>query len=418
MSPAISLAAINLFTGDIQGGLGPFLSTWLAQTGHWSPDRIGLVSTIVGLGTLVLNGPAGALADRTGRPRTLLVLACSAILAGTLLLLPARSFLAVLMAQFLAASGGTLLLPALTSLTLGIVGKDGFPRQQGRNQAFNHAGILSAALLVGTGTRVLGPGAAFLVLSGMAAAALAAIASTPGDAWNGRRAHGWREDEPNEADRSHPLMAVLANRRLLLLATALALFNLANGSMLSLIGQRLVADAADATRWTAIYVIVAQLTMIPVALWAGSLADKQGRRHLLLIACSALVVRAAISGMISDPAWLIPAEMLDGLGSGLIGVAVPVLVTDLTWGSGRTQTALGTVNGLQGVGGALSGLFGGLLVQWLGWTGALLTLAVPAAGALLVALWLEETRTMDMPYAAEGDAGRKTDQPVRVQPGE
>lgn len=143
---------------------------------------MGLVTTIVGLGTLVLNGPAGALADRTGRPRTLLGVACAGILVGTLLLLAARSFTAVLLAQFLAAAGGTVVLPALTSLTLGIVGKPAFPRQQGRNQAFNHGGIFAAALLIGGGAQVLGSGAAFLVLGAMAVAALAAIATTPAGA--------------------------------------------------------------------------------------------------------------------------------------------------------------------------------------------------------------------------------------------
>ena len=388
MAPTTHLAAINFFAGDIQGGLGPFLATWLAGTDHWSPDRVGLVTTIVGLGTLVLNGPAGALADRTGRPRTLLGVACAAILVGTLSLLYARSFTTVLIAQFVAAAGGTLVLPALTSLTLGIVGKAAFPRQQGRNQAFNHGGILAAALLVGGGAHVLGNGAAFLVLGGMALAAIVAIATTPADAWNGRRAHGWQEDEPDEADRRHPLKGVLANRRLLLLGTALALFNLGNGGMLSLVGQRLVANGTDATSWTAAYVIVAQLTMIPVALWAGSLADKRWRRFLLLIACGAFLMRVAFSAFVSSPPWLIPAEVLDGIASGLLGVAVPVLVADLTWGSGHTQTALGTVSALQGVGGALSGLFGGMLVDLLGWTAAFLGLAVPGAAAFILALWL------------------------------
>ncbi len=408
MSPSAHLAAINLFVGDIQGGLGPFLSTWLAQAGHWTPARIGLVTTIVGFATLALNTPAGLLADRTGRPRLLLGLACTAILAGTVLLLPARSFTAVLLAQGLAACGGTLVVPALTSLTLGIVGKAGFPRQQGRNQAFNHAGILSAALLIAGGVRFVGPGVAFLALGLMAVAALAAIAITPGKAWNGRRAHGWKTEEPDEADRSHPALAVLANRRLLLLALALSLFNLGNGAMLSLVAQRLVANGVQAaTGWVAAYVVVAQLTMIPVALWAGSLADKRGRRHLLMVACAALVVRAGLSALVTGPAWLIPAEVLDGVSSGLLGVAVPVLVADLTWGSGRTQTALGTVNGLQGVGGALSGIFSGLLVEWLGWTGALLALAAPAALALALALWLDETRELDVPFppkAVPGDA--------------
>lgn len=145
MAPTTNLALINLFIGDIQGGLGPFLGTWLAESASWSPARVGFVVTLVGFGTLFLSGPFGALVDRFPRPRLLIALACGAILAGTLLLLPARSFPAVLCAQLLAAAGGTLLLPAVASLTLGIVGKDRFPAQQGRNQAFNHIGILVAA---------------------------------------------------------------------------------------------------------------------------------------------------------------------------------------------------------------------------------------------------------------------------------
>ncbi len=44
---------------------------------------------MVGLGGLPLNGAAGFLVDHTRRPRLQLALACVAILAGTLLLLPA-----------------------------------------------------------------------------------------------------------------------------------------------------------------------------------------------------------------------------------------------------------------------------------------------------------------------------------------
>ena len=374
------------------------MASWLAEDEHWTPARIGLVTTITGLGTLVLNGPMGVLVDRSGRPRLLLLLACAAILAGTLLILPARSFAGVLAAQFLAVAGGTLVVPTLTALTLGMVGKEAFPRQQGRNQAANHAGIVAAALLIGIAGQSLGPAAAFWVLGGMAAGALAAVAATPGRAWNGRRALGWHEDEPDEADHSHPVLTVLRDPRLLLLSGTLALFNLGNGSMLSLLVQRLAESGGDAARWTAIYVIVAQLTMIPVAFWAGSRADAKGRRHLLVLAFAALLARAVFLAFVRDPVWMALAEVLDGFASGSVGVAVPVLVADLTWGSGRTQTGLGVVNTLQGLGGALSGVFGGELVHWFGWTGTFLGLAVPIAVALGVLVWLEETRGRAMPY--------------------
>jgi MFS family permease len=401
MSPAAHLALINLFTGDIQGGLGPFLGTWLAADGHWSPARVGWVTTIIGLFALMLNGPAGALVDHTSHPRLQLGLACGAILAGTLLIVPAHGLVWVLVSQFLTGAGGALLLPALTLLTLGIVGKQTFPHQQGRNQAFNHAGIVFAAILIGLAGPFLGLSAPFWIFGFMAFAAIIAVAITPLRAFNGRRAHGWAESEPDEIEHRSPMRQVLNNPRLLLLAGALALFNLANGYMLSLVGQRLVATGHDATGWMAVYVIVAQFTMIPVALRAGSRADQAGRRRLLLIACMTLPLRAVFCAIVTDPGLLMAAEVLDGISSGLIGVAVPVVVADLTWGSGRTQTALGALNSLQGLGGALSGLVGGMLVSWLDWHGAFLALAVPAVAAAGLAFWLQETRDVAMPFPAE-----------------
>ncbi|AWI87020.1 MFS transporter [Methylobacterium sp. DM1] len=385
------LALINVFTGDIQGGLGPFLGTWLAQTGGWSPARVGFVTTLVGVGALFLSGPAGALVDRIGRPRLLIAAACVAILAGTLLILPAKSFPAVFAAQMVAAAGGVLLLPAITELTLGIVGKDRFPKQQGRNQAYNHLGILIAAGLISFGTAYFGAAVAFWVLGAMAVLAIVATLTTPGHCYNGRRAVGWKEDDPDDRPERATTRSVLSSRKLMVLAVALALFNLGNGGMLTLLGQKLVAAGSDATAWTARYVMVAQLVMIPVALFAGSLADKRGRRKLLLVALAVLPVRAALSAFIDDPLWLISAEILDGVASGIVGVAVPVVVADLTWGSGRTQTALGTVNAVQGIGGALSAWYGGLAQSVLGWSGSFLALGAPALIALALVIWLDAT---------------------------
>ena len=90
MSPTAALVALNFFLADVQGGLGPFLATWLATTG-WDPERIGLVMTISGLASLVFNSPAGVLIDRTCRFRLWVAIASLAVVLGTLATLPARS---------------------------------------------------------------------------------------------------------------------------------------------------------------------------------------------------------------------------------------------------------------------------------------------------------------------------------------
>lgn len=64
--------------------------------------------------------------------------------------------------------------PAVTALTLGVVGKKAFPELQGRNQAFRHLSVLFAAGLISLGTDwlALGQTLAFWILAVMAAGAI------------------------------------------------------------------------------------------------------------------------------------------------------------------------------------------------------------------------------------------------------
>ena len=377
MPPTAVLAALNFFLADVQGGLGPFLATWLATTG-WNPERVGIVMTAGGLAGLVFNSPAGMLIDRTHRFRLWVAISSLAVVAGTLATLPAHSFAAVLAAQLASALGGALMAPAVTALTLGIVGKDRFPHQQGRNQAWNHAGNVAAAGLVGVATFSLGAASAFWVLAGMAAASTATLLALPASAIDTRRARGQAVTE-----RSGTIGQMLGNRLLLTLGLALLLFHLGNAAMLPLLGQRMAAlGHGNATRWLAACVVVAQGAMVLVAIAAGHASDRINRAWLLVFACCVLPIRGAMAAMAQDPVWLVLIQILDACGAGTLGVAVPILVADFTWGSGRTQSALGFVATLQGIGAACSTTLGGLLAAQLGWVAAFLGLAVPAVFAL------------------------------------
>jgi predicted MFS family arabinose efflux permease len=378
MQPGVGLAAVNFFLADVQGGIGPFLATWLAQAAHWDPARVGLVITVSGLIGLVCNTPAGALVDRLEWPRFWVAASALATVAGTLTLLPARSFAAVLAAQLVVAGGGALMAPALMALTLALVGKAQFAAQQSRNQAWNHTGNVAAAGLVAVATFQLGGQAAFWVLAGMAAASGLALALIQAASIDPDRAKGHVEAA---ADAS--LFEVLADRRLLALGIALLLFHLGNAAMLPLLGQRMAAiGQGDATRWLAACVIVAQVTMVPMAITAGRAADRINPAWLLVAACGVLPVRGVLAALAQHPALLVPIQILDACGAGTLGVVVPILIADYTWGSGRTQTALGAVATLQGIGAALSTTLGGMLATWVGWEAAFIGLTVPAVFAL------------------------------------
>ena len=384
MNPNLALPAVNFFMADVGGGLGAFLSTWLGSAG-WTPDKVGTVLAAGSIAGAVLAGPAGALVDRVARPRLLLGIACGVIVAGTLLLLPARAFWFVLGAQLIVSAGGALGGPSISGLTLAVVGKKGYPRQQGTNEAANHAGNVVAAGLIAALALAVGPTAPIVVLAVMAAAALAVIKSMDGSAVDGERMRGRGKREKGE--KRGATLALLKNRRLLVLLAAVGLFQVANSAMLPLLGQRLTAqDAATATSWMSACLIVTQATMVPVALLAGRLSDQVGRRWLLVAACGVVVARCALAAFASANWWLVPVQVLDGLAAALFSVAAPVAVADLTYGTGRTQTALGGMGTLQAGGAALAALVWGYSARYFGYGVTFGAMGVFAAGAILVLL--------------------------------
>ena len=394
MRPETLLPAANFFMADVGGGLGPYMATWLHDAGHWGPDRVGYVLTTGNLVFMLLSSPAGALLDRFGRPRLFLAGACLAIVLGTLALLPFHTMLPVLIAQALVAMGGAIGGPALMALTLGIVGKRRFPRQQGTNEAANHAGNVAAAGLAYGLSLLMGATAPFAVLSGMAAFTLLTLWAMPADSVDTNRITG----RDANTGRAQSMVALLLHGRLLRVALAISMFQLGNAAMLPLWGQKLAEDhAGDPTRWMSVCVIVSQLTMIPFAYLAGVMADRIGRRWLLILACCALPARGLLAAWAPTAGWTIPFEILDGIGAGLISVAAPAAIADLTYGGGRTQTAIGGVATMQGVATALSSSFGGLLARYLGWNWAFLALGAPPliGVALLLTVRLQDETAAD-----------------------
>ncbi len=107
----------------------------------------------------------------------------------------------------------------------------------------------------------------------------------------------------------------------------------------------------------------------------------------------ALAARGALYTAFDHPAWLIAVQMLDGVGAGLIGALFPVIVADLTRGSGHFAAAQGAVGTVHGIGGVISTALAGQLVVRAGYDAAFLSLAAVAAlGAALFWLAMPETR--------------------------
>jgi MFS transporter len=100
---------------------------------------------------------------------------------------------------------------------------------------------------------------------------------------------------------------------------------------------------------------------------------------VLVLALVALPVRGVIAATAADSWGLLPVQILDGVGAGLLGVATPGLVARILAGTGHVNAGLGAVMTLQGVGAASSPALAGLVAQQAGYSAAFLALGGIAA---------------------------------------
>lgn len=385
--PKLALQALNFFMADFQAGIGPFLGVFLQQKG-WTPGPIGSVMTVGGVAGMLMTTPAGAFIDHTTRKRWVVIITGICTILASFLVLVSQSWLWVTTSQIATAVAGAAIGPAVVGITLGIVRQQGFNAQNGRNQAWNHAGNMVGAGLSGWLGWRFGMPAIFYLAAGFGIAAIIAVLTIPERAIDHHAARGLEgRDDRQAADHAEGFRQLLRNRPMVILAAALACFHLGNGAMLPLYGLAVVgAGRGNPAVFTALTVVVAQAVMILAAVAATSLAARRGYWIVLLIAFAVLPIRGFLAGSIIAHWGVWPVQALDGIGAGLQSVAVPGLVAHLLAGTGRVNVGQGAVMTVQGLGASLSPALGGWLAQMLGYQVAFYLLGSFALAS--VALWL------------------------------
>ena len=379
-----ALQALNFFMADFQAGLGPFLGVFLLAHG-WQSGLIGTVMTIGGVVGMMMTIPAGALVDESHAKRALIVIAGIATIAASAIILLSQQFWAVAASQVSTAIAGAAIVPAVNGVTLGMVGQSGFNRQNGRNQAFNHAGNLAGAALSGYAGWKFGFAAVFAIAGLFALLSILCVHLIPAESIDNRVARGLKTSGNN--GQVSGFRTLIVCKPLLLLAAALAAFHLGNAAMLPLYGMAVVADTqSNGPGFVAITVIVAQATMIIASIVAMRMAETEGYWLVILVSFIALPVRGLLAGNLLVPWGVYPVQILDGVGAGLQSVAVPGLVARALNGTGRVNVGQGAVMTAQGLGAAPSSAIGGWIGQLFGYRTAFLVLG--AFALVSVALWL------------------------------
>jgi predicted MFS family arabinose efflux permease len=405
----VGLDWLNFFLADVQTGVGPFLAIYLAKSG-WNEQLVGVVLTVGGIAGIFAQTPAGALVDRMRAKRALIAAGVASVAAGALLIAFAPHWWPVLFGQVLIGAGSSIFIPAVCAISLGLVGHRLFDRRQGRNQTFNSAGNVLAAVSMGLiGYLYSDRGIFFLVVVFAVPTLWALRRISPGEI-DYDRARGTRIDSPQRG--AVKVSELLKDRGLAIFLVSAVAFHFANAAMLPLLGEMLAkGHGRSSMMFMSACVVTTQVVVTLVASWSGASAGRWGRKPVLLLAFAVLPVRAVLYTLTGDPVLLVAIQVLDGVGVGIFGVVSVLVIADLTEGSGRFNLALGAITTAVGIGASLSQAIAGGIVHQFGYRMGFYFLAAVAAGGLLLFYRLmPETRGLNQ---APPHEPRDTTQAVR-----
>jgi MFS family permease len=380
-----ALNAVNFFLAQLTGIGSPFLADLLLER-RWDYDEIGVAASMSGLGVLLVQTPVGVLVDRFTRPRRLLAVAAVAVGAAyaVLPLIPEDLHVLTETALFVSGLVQSFFAPLLAGLALGLAGHRKLNRVIGMNQAWNNLGTVTAAsialALVG---RDMAP--AFYLIGVIGCLAALSGLAIRRDEVDRARARGGQECQTS-------LGQLVRDERVIVLLAATALFQVADSAALPFAALR-VKDLGGTNAEVAALVIVSQATMAPVALLAGRLCERWGRKPVFAIGFVAEPLRVLLCALVPKVGALIAFQVLGGVAAGIFGVALVLVTADLARGTGCFHGLTGASRTVLALASVVGPLLAGFILSRGSYSSAFGALAaLAAAGAAVFVARMPETR--------------------------
>ena len=379
------------FLADTQMGFGPLVAVYLTAQ-KWTQGDIGLVLTAGGLIALAGQMPGGALVDAARSEQVLAACAVLAIGASAFLIGAWPVFTVVLAAKLLHSAASCILGPAIAAISLGLVGHSAIAERLGRNARFASIGAGLAAAGMGTAGYLISNQAVFFITAALCVPTLFTLWMIGAGQVDPEQAHGGKA-RPHPGDPTATLRMLVQNRPLMVFASCLALFHLANAAMLPLTAGMVTMRSGE---WAAALVgaciLVPQVVVAALAPWIGRQATIRGRRPILLLGFAALPVRGILLAFVNDPDMLVAVQILDGISAAALAVLVPLVIADVTRGTGHFNLAQGIIGTAVGIGASISTTLAGYAADQFGIAAAFVMLAgLAAAGFFAVLAYMPET---------------------------
>jgi len=138
--------------------------------------------------------------------------------------------------------------------------------------------------------------------------------------------------------------------------------------------------------------VVSMVAWMLLARPAGRLADRWGRRPMLIFAWAVMALRLALIAVVRSPWEVVAIQVLDGTAGGLFSILCAAWVTDKLGDARRVGEAQVIVGTSLVLGSALGPALSGPIAEALGYRGLFALLAgVGALATAVVVIWVPET---------------------------
>jgi MFS family permease len=377
----------------------PYLPLYLGEKGL-SDQAIGIISTVAALSGLA-QFPVGLWSDRIGWRKPFLVVALAVAALATVLLRRAQGLVWLEFVVVLFAENGicrTVVESLSGAEAAALAPAGGVGAALGALRFWKPIGIILVALVGSWMSEQYGVGAILLplaVVQGLAVGLALLIHETgararPEDGRErgatGAAARG-REEEPARGwlPRDAGLWVFVA---------AMILYHAANAPGGIYLGLFLKRDLHAPERLLAYAFAVSMVAWMLVVWPAGWLADRWGRKPLLIAGWAIMAARLGLVAVVRSPWLAVANQVLDGLGNGLFAVIAAAWVTDRLADPRRSGEAQVIVGSCLVFGSAIGPAAASFLVEPLGYRGLLWALAgVGAIATALVVFLVPETLT-------------------------
>jgi MFS family permease len=394
----ISLGLLNFVTLN-RAKPGIFIAPYLLMKG-WRESSIGVVLFFNGVCTLLLQTPAGEIVDYTKYKRYIVALANFIATITCIIIISSNSFNVILFAMCLQGFSIAFIFPAIYGITLGMVGSTGIIAQVPINETCLHSGNAAFALLSGFIVYLTSDeSSAFIICVIKGFVCILVVLLMDESKIDHQKARGLEHDadissmnvtDHNITSHGSPATTtaqimtyseLFKDQYLLIFFFSCLLFHFGNAAMLPLLSQVFfLGNDETGFEFAALSIIIAQISMVFAASFAGRKVSRYGTKKLFLYACLIIPLRAVFIVLLltyhDNKIGLLSTQILDGIAGGIFGVVSVLIAENLSRGTGRFNLVIGMVKTMESLGGSFSNLIGESIAEHSGYRMAFIVLGI------------------------------------------